>query len=178
MLNIKKILAAVLSIILLLAIAFYSYQLSKPQEAKYTGTESAPLSSNSEMERVITKDGQYKNIIVANDPSFEPRIVSGGGEKPLGWLISVTETQPKVFTGKLLYRGGIETYDLFIQEQDYFFTGQAKSVKDKLVKEFSMQREDKLCKDSEGNTYEYTLVASFLGSNLSGCGGTVVEVKK
>jgi hypothetical protein len=179
--KIKKILAGTLSVLLLITIAFYSYRLSRPETSTYIGSSDSVYTSqatNTKVETVTDSSGQTKSVSVANDPSFEPRTMTGGGDKPLGWLMSVTESQPNVFTGKLLYKEGTETYSLFLQEAAGFFTGEAKSAKDKSVKDFSMQRQNTLCKDAEGNTYEYTFIASFDGTNLNGCGGTVLEVKK
>jgi hypothetical protein len=173
--NFKKILIALLAMVLLLGIVFVLVQvMGQPDSASYTGAKdvTATQSQTSNTETIVGADGQSKNIVVANDPAFSPRSFTAGGD---GWLLSVTESQPKVFTGKLLANNGIDTYDIFLQEADNFYTGDAKSRKDGAKSEFSIQKQAGQCKDKEGTTFEYGVVALFQNQTLNGCGGSVVS---
>ena len=170
----KKFLVIILAILLFLGILFVTINLVSPQSANYSGAKDTlqtqqPIGS---LETVTDTSGQQKSLVVANDPSFNPTSFTAGGD---GWLLSVTESQPKVFTGKLLANNGIDTYDIFLQEADSFYTGDAKSRKDGAKSEFSIQKQDRQCKDKEGTTFEYSVTALFQNQTLNGCGGNVVS---
>lgn len=149
--------------------------MNQEDTASYAGVTSnnqTPQATAANTETIVDANGQQKNIVVANDPAFNPRSFTAGGD---GWLLSVTESQPKVFTGKLLANNGVDTYDLFLQEANNFYTGDAKSRKDGAKSEFSIQKQDGQCKDKEGTTFEYGVVALFQNQTLNGCGGNVVS---
>lgn len=173
--NIQKVLAILLAIVLLLGIVFTVVSMTQPESSTYSGakdsttTQATPQGST---ETVVGADGQTKSVMVANDPAFNPRSFTAGGD---GWLLSVTESQPNVFTGKLLSNNGVDTYDIFLQHADNFYTGDAKSRKDGTKSEFSIQKQDGQCKDKEGTTFEYGVVALFQNQTLNGCGGNVVS---
>lgn len=172
--DIKKTLAIILAILLFAGIVYYALQLSQPQSSQYSGLKDDTATTqvqNGQIEQITGANGQVKNIQVATDPAFNPRSLAGGGD---GWLVSVTESQPKIFTGRLLYNNGVENYNVFLQEQDGFFTGDAKKA-DGTKAELSLQKQAQSCTDKENNTFEYTLVATFQGGVLNGCGGSVIS---
>lgn len=173
--NIQKIIVGILAILLFLGIVFFVMRLSSSDQSDYTGLKNETVNvaqPQGSTETVVGADGQAKTVVVANDPAFDPRSLTAGGD---GWLLSVTESQPKVFTGKLLYNSGVETFDIFLQEADNFYTGDAKSRKDGVKSEFSLQKQAGVCKDTEGTSYEYSMVALFHNQTLNGCGGSVVS---
>lgn len=171
--DIKKISAVILSLLLLLGIIYLAFNLTQPQNVEYVGLKNDTAATPADTsETIVGADGQQKNIVVANDPAFNPRSFTAGGD---GWLLSVTESQPKVFTGKLLANNGVETFDIFLQEADNFYTGDAKSRKDGAKSEFSIQKQDGQCKDKEGTTFEYSVTALFQNQTINGCGGNVVS---
>lgn len=172
--NLKRILAIILAIILFVVILVLALRLGASESSNYSGLSNtqATTTPQGNVETVVTSDGQTKNLVVANDPAFNPRSFTAGGA---GWLLSVTESQPKVFTGKLLANSGVDTYTIFLQQAGNFYTGDATSAKTNTKSEFSIQVQDGICKDEEGVSYEYGVVALFQNQTLNGCGGSVVS---
>ncbi len=174
--NFKKLLAMCFAVMLLIAIIIYGLNVARNSNYLNNNTNNNNQVNTGENKDNINIENntEAKPGIVEEGTAFTSRSVSGGGDTP-GWLISVNETQPNVFTGKLLANEGVNTYELFVQEQDGFFTGDAKNKNE--VKKFSFQKTIEACKDKDGNTFEYSLKASFDGKVLNGCGGSAVAKK-
>lgn len=170
----KTFAAVIVAVLLLLTIAFYVNKMSAPQTADYNVVgQDTQVQTNSEITQTQTDSGKVLNV--EEGKPFTARAISGGGENP-GWLLSISETQPKVFTGKLLANEGVETYSLFVQEESDFFAGEAKDIKDaSKVKTITIQKSAGECKDSEGTNYEFNLSINFDGKTMNGCGGKVIS---
>jgi hypothetical protein len=169
--NLKKIIGVLIVIFLFIIIIFYSYKINTNNNNQYIGSKDNDL-----IKKENTLNNEEVNITgtVQEGTPFSSRNISGGGEKP-GWLISVSETQPKVFTGKLFTNEGIEMYNLFMQEENNFLAGEAKSSKNPNdIQALTMQKTDGSCLDSEKNFFEYKLSINFKGETLNGCGGKAV----
>jgi hypothetical protein len=162
----KKALAIIVAIVLLIIIVAYTLRLGGSKDSTYVaGTGETVVKNPGTADITATT---VTGVVVEGTP-FTSRSISGGGDS---WLISISESQPKVFTGKLFTNTGVDNYTLFVQEENGFFAGEAKSMKDaKNVKPFTMQKTDTECKDTDGAIYEYSLEIAFNEQKLTGCGG-------
>jgi predicted metal-dependent peptidase len=171
MLNRNTIISTIIAVICLGVITFFLYGKYSVKTVEYTG-----LGSSDNSEEVVVK----KDIIVTSDVrnsdkiEFTQRKITGGGTNP-GWVISLLETQPNIFTGRVIVDDGVYQHPVNVKEEvTDIFVGEMKSKTGK--KEiFSMKKQNKSCKDEEGNIFEYTLSGTYGATQFSGCGGDVLE---
>jgi hypothetical protein len=170
MLNVKNILITFVAIICSIIIIFGLYQKYSSKTVSYTGLgESSP-------EQVEVK----KDIIISDTKfdsdkiEFVQRKITGGGVNP-GWVISLLETQPNIFTGRVIVDDGVYQHPVTLREEvTNIFVGEMKSV-DGTKQIFSMKKAENNCSDEEGNLFEYTLSGAYGATQFSGCGGNVLK---
>jgi hypothetical protein len=104
---------------------------------------------------------------------FVQRKITGGGVNP-GWVISLLETQPKIFTGRVIVDDGVYQHPVTLEEvTPNIFTGEMRSPNGKKDL-FSMKKIDGDCVDEEKNIFEYSLTGVYGAKPFSGCGGEVI----
>lgn len=147
------------------------YQKFSVKTVEYTGLgESAPQVYEVKKDIIVTD-----NILNSDRIEFIQRKITGGGVNP-GWVISLLETQPNVFTGRVIVDDGVYQHPVTVREEvTNIFVGEMKSVSDK-KEVFSMKKQNEDCKDEEGNIFEYTLSGSYGATQFSGCGGEVLKI--
>lgn len=168
--NMKNIVATTVAVICILIIGFILYQKYSVKTVEYTGLgESVP-------EQVeVKKDILVTSQTLASDKiEFIQRKITGGGVNP-GWVISLLETQPNIFTGRVIVDDGVYQHPVTLKEEaTNIFVGEMKGV-NKESQVFSMRKQDKTCKDGEGNFFEYSLTGAYGATQFSGCGGDLIQ---
>jgi hypothetical protein len=169
--NKNTVFSTIIAIICIGIITFFLYGKYSEITVEYTG-----LGSSDESETVTVK----KDILVTSDVrnsdkiEFIQRKITGGGTNP-GWVISLLETQPNIFTGRVIVDDGVYQHPVTVKEEvTDIFVGEMKS-KDGKKEIFSMKKQNKNCKDEDGNIFEYTLSGTYGATQFSGCGGNVLQ---
>lgn len=137
---------------------------------EYTGL------GESEPEAVIVKPDIIitDQILNSDKIEFVQRKITGGGVNP-GWVISLLETQPNIFTGRVIVDDGVYQHPVTLKEEvENIFVGEMKG-KDGKKEAFSMKRVNKECTDTESNIFEYSLSGAYGATQFSGCGGDVIK---
>lgn len=169
--NTKNILITIVASICLCIIVFALYQKSSIKTVEYTGLGESDQSQLVEVKKdvLVTSD-----ILNSDKIEFVQRKITGGGSNP-GWVISLLETQPNIFTGRVIVDDGVYQHPVTLKEEVVnVFVGEMKSVSGR-KEVFSMKKQDKNCTDEEGNIFEYILSGAYGATQFSGCGGTVVK---
>jgi len=169
--NTKNILITFVASVCLLIIIFVTYQKYSTITIEYTGLgESLPVQQEVKTDIIISE-----NVLNSDKIEFVQRKITGGGVNP-GWVISLLETQPNIFTGRVIVDDGVYQHPITVKEEIVnVFIGEMKSV-NKKNELFSMKKQDKECIDEEGNIFEYSLSGTYGATQFSGCGGEVKKV--
>lgn len=169
--NQKSILiSSFVAIVCILIISFGMYRKYSSSEINYFG-----LGESGQTQIEVKKDVIFKEGSVNSDTiEFVQRKITGGGTNP-GWVISLLETQPNIFTGRVIVDDGVYQHPVTLREEvTNVFVGEMKSTNG--TKEiFSMKKQDTNCTDEEGNIFEYSLSGTYGATQFSGCGGNVVK---
>ncbi len=138
---------------------------------EYTG-----LGESEAMQQIIQKEIVFtEGLLNSDNIEFIQRKITGGGVNP-GWVISLLETQPNVFTGRVIVDDGVYQHPVTVREEvNNVFIGEMKGVSGK-SEVFSMKKQDKECTDEEKNIFEYSLSGSYGATQFSGCGGEVLKI--
>jgi hypothetical protein len=171
--ELKNYLALALALIIFIVFSVILYQKYSVKTVSYTG-----LGESEYSEPVVVK----KDIIVSTETlnsdkiEFVQRKITGGGSNP-GWVISLLETQPNIFTGRVIVDDGVYQHPVTLKEEvTNIFVGEMKST-DSKKEIFSMKKTNQNCTDSEGNVFEYGLSGTYGATQFSGCGGEVLTQK-
>jgi hypothetical protein len=158
---------ALLGLLVLLLIS-YIFGGGNNSQIKYLGADT----QNGNIEQKIETGNLNPKIIEDTSTSinFTPRKLSGGGEN---WVIALLETQPKTFTGKILYENGLKNFDILLDENADIYTGQVETKTG--VLNIRLEKTTKECSDSEGNVFDSTLNGSIGNTSLKGCGGNTLK---
>lgn len=168
--NLKNTLVSLFALIIFIVFAFLVYQKFSVQTVSYSG-----LGESTEQQIEVKKDIVINSERVDSDKiEFSQRKITGGGVNP-GWVISLLETQPNIFTGRVIVDDGVYQHPVTLKEEvTNIFVGEMKSV-DGTREVFSMKKTNASCKDDEGNTFEYTLSGTYGATAFAGCGGEVTQ---
>ncbi len=105
---------------------------------------------------------------------FSQREITGGGNGP-GWVISLLESQPNIFTGRVIIDDGVYQYPVtLVEAQTNILVGNMKSVTG-TKESLTLKKEDRTCTDEEGNNFEYTLTGFYGKTEIKGCGGKLLK---
>jgi len=169
--NIKNSLVSIFALVILLIISFFTYQKYSTQTVSYNGLGESAYGGVNEVKKDIT----IKNEKVDSDKiEFTQRKITGGGINP-GWVISLVETQPNIFTGRVIVDDGVYQHPVTLKEEvNDIFIGEMKSVSGN-TEVFAMKKINKSCTDSEGNLFQYNLSGSYGATNFAGCGGDLIK---
>lgn len=166
----KNILVTTVASIVLLVIVVVLYQKFSVKTVEYTG-----LGESEPQQVEVKKDILVSDSVLNSDKiEFVQRKITGGGINP-GWVISLLETQPNIFTGRVIVDDGVYQHPVTLKEEvTNVLVGQMKSNNGK-TDIFSMKKINENCTDSEGNIFEYTLTGAYGATQFSGCGGDVIK---
>ncbi len=172
--NTKNILITIIAFVCLAIIIFTLYKKSSVKTVEYTGLGESSQVQNLEPKKDVIVTSEILN---SDKIEFVQRKITGGGANP-GWVISLLETQPNIFTGRVIVDDGVYQHPVTLKEEvANVFVGEMKGVNGgKEV--FSMKKQDKNCTDEEGNIFEYSLSGAYGATQFSGCGGDVVKVSE
>jgi hypothetical protein len=170
MLMYKNYIITLIAFIALLTIGYIFYDKYSVTTVSYTGL------GDSVLEPVEVK----KDIIITSENpdseklEFVQRKITGGGDNP-GWVISLLETQPNIFTGRVIVDDGVYQHPVTLKEQvTNIFVGEMKGVGN--TKEiFTLKKENKECTDPDGSLFEYSLSGTYGATAFSGCGGDLLK---
>jgi hypothetical protein len=159
---------ALLGLLVLLLIS-YIFGGGNNSQIKYLGADT----QNGNIEQKIETGNLNPKIIEDTSTSinFTPRKLSGGGEN---WVIALLETQPKTFTGKILYENGLKNSDITLEENNFVLVGEVKSKSS--IENIRLELITGECTDEEKNIYEYGLKGTIGNKSINGCGGKAVHV--
>jgi hypothetical protein len=170
----KLIVGTIVPLVLAIVIGYIFYDKYSTQTVAYSGL------GESTYENILAA----KNDIIVTDEvrnsekiEFVQRKITGGGINP-GWVISLLETQPNVFTGRVIVDDGVYQHPVTLREEvTNILVGEMKSVDGK-KNVFSMRKDNKECTDEEENIFEYGLSGTYGATQFLGCGGDVVKIAK
>ena len=169
--NYKNILTSAVAAICLCIIIFALYQKYSVTTVAYTGLGDSSATQQVEVKKDIIVTPEILN---SDKIEFVQRKLTGGGVNP-GWVISLLETQPNIFTGRVIVDDGVYQHPVTLKEAvTNIFVGEMKSNNGK-TEVFSMKKQDTNCKDDEGNIFQYTLTGAYGATQFSGCGGDVIK---
>lgn len=160
-----------IALIILLVLVVALYQKYSTTTVSYTG-----LGDSDPVQVEVKKDIIVSDEKIDSDKiEFVQRKITGGGSNP-GWVISLLETQPNVFTGRVIVDDGVYQHPVTLKEAaTNIFVGNMKS-KNGSTEVFSMKKVDKSCTDEEGNVFQYQLSGMYGATQFNGCGGTATKV--
>jgi hypothetical protein len=169
--NLQKYLPVGIGALLGLLVLFlltYIFGADKNSQIKYLGADT----QNGKSIQNISNENLNPKMIedTSTAINFTPRKISGGGEN---WVLALLETQPKTFTGKVIYDNGLKNIDILVDENNGILTGEIKTKEG--VQNIRFESVAKKCKDAEGNTFDSTLNGSIGSVLLKGCGGNTVK---
>lgn len=169
--NLQKHLPIVIGIIIGILFLFLIYTFfngdTNNNIVKYLGSDTKDSQNNS-----ITNNNVAPKVIeTTSDIAFTPRVIAGGGSD---WVVSLLETQPKIFTGKVLYDNGLKNSEIALDENNNILTGVVKTLTG--IENARLEMTIGNCTDTDGNVYEYNLNGSIGQTNLKGCGGKAIKV--
>ena len=170
--NLKNTLITTIAFVCLVIIVFVMYKKYTVKTVEYTGLGESNEPQMVEVKKDVLVTGEVLN---SDKIEFAQRKITGGGTNP-GWVISLLETQPNIFTGRVIVDDGVYQHPVTLKEEvANVFVGEMKGVNG--GKEiFSMKKQDKNCTDEEKNIFEYSLSGTYGATQFSGCGGDVVKV--
>ena len=168
----RLIIGTIIPLILAIIIGYVFYQKYNVTTVSYSGLGESTYENNITAKQDIIVTDEIRN---SEKIEFVQRKITGGGINP-GWVISLLETQPNVFTGRAIVDDGVYQHPVILREEvTNIFVGDMKSVQGK--KEiFSMRRDNKECTDEDGNVFEYGLSGTYGATQFSGCGGEVLKI--
>jgi hypothetical protein len=169
--SLAYIASSIVAVICLGIIIFVVYQRSSDNSVSYTGLGDSEYNEQVEVKKDIIVNSDVLN---SDKIEFVQRKITGGGENP-GWVISLLETQPNIFTGRVIVDDGVYQHPVTVKEETTnIFVGEMKS-KDGTKDVFSLKRIVKPCTDSEKNVFEYALTGAYGATQFNGCGGEVIS---
>ncbi len=172
-LSLKNILITIVLMTILFSVSLFTYNKYSSSESSiaYTGLGQ----SSDQNEYVVKRDIVVTSAILNSDKiEFVQRKITGGGVNP-GWVISLLETQPNVFTGRVIVDDGVYQHPVTVKEEvTNIFVGEMKS-KDGKKETFSMKKSLQNCKDEEKNLFEYSLTGTYGATQFLGCGGNILS---
>ena len=177
--NYKTFLSVFVSIFVVFFLGIYFYDKASVKTVSYSG-----ISSEAEHFATGSRAIFAQTIVIVPDEVkqsekiiFNQRKITGGGKNP-GWVISLLETQPNIFTGRVIVDDGVYQHPVTLVEgPPNILIGEMKSVTGS-KEVLNLKKEDLECKDEEGNTFEYSLSGFYGKTQISGCGGSVISQSK
>lgn len=170
--DIKNASISAVAITCIIIISFFVYQKYSTKTVEYTGLGQSTEDVKLEVKKDIVINDQKADSDVIE---FTQRKINGGGVNP-GWVISLIETQPNVFTGRVIVDDGVYQHPVTLKEEvTNIFVGDMKSKEGKR-EVFSMKKIATQCTDDENNLYEYSLTGFYGATQFSGCGGQVLRI--
>lgn len=167
----KLIFSLFIPLLFAVLIGYFLYSKYNVTTVSYSGL------GESTYENILTAK---QDIIVTDEVrnsekiEFVQRKITGGGINP-GWVISLLETQPNIFTGRVIVDDGVYQHPVTLKEEvTNIFVGEMKSLTGR-KDIFSMRKDNKECTDEEGNIFEYTLSGTYGATQFAGCGGDVLK---
>lgn len=171
---IRNTIVTSIAVICLLIIIFSLYKKYSVITVDYTGFAVGENIESYDLKREITVSNELLN---SDKIEFVQRTITGGGVNP-GWVISLLETQPNIFTGRVIVDDGVYQHPVTLKEEvANVFVGEMKS-KDGTKDVFTMRKTEKECKDDEGNIFLYTLTGVYGATQFLGCGGDILKEAK
>ena len=169
--NTKNIFVTLIAFVCLVIIIFILYKKSSTTSVQYNGLGESEYIPQVE----VKKDILITNEVLNSDKiEFVQRKITGGGTNP-GWVISLLETQPNIFTGRVIVDDGVYQHPVILKEEvTNVYIGEMKGVNGG-SEVFSMKRQNQNCTDEEKNIFEYTLSGAYGATQFSGCGGDVIK---
>jgi hypothetical protein len=158
---------AILGVLILFLIS-YIFGINDNDQIKYLGADTQNGNTEAQIQEKINAK------IIENstqEVEFTPRVISGGGSN---WVISLLETQPKMFSGKILYENGLKNSDITLEENNFVLVGEVKSKSS--IENIRLELITGECTDEEKNIYEYGLKGTIGNKSINGCGGKAVHV--
>lgn len=169
--SIKFLLGTIIPLIIAIIIGFFLYQKYSTVTVSYSGLGESTLENNLTARQDIEITDEIRN---SEKIEFVQRKITGGGINP-GWVISLLETQPNVFTGRVIVDDGVYQHPVTLNEEvANILVGDMKGVSGKRDI-FSMRKDDNDCKDEEGNVFEYGLSGTYGATQFAGCGGALLK---
>lgn len=167
----KNIIVTTIAFVCLLVIVTVLYKKYSTKTVEYVGSVDGEYSTQVGVRKEIVVTSE---IINSDRIEFVQRKVTGGGSNP-GWVISLLETQPNIFTGRVIVDDGVYQYPVNLKEEvPNVFVGEMKGISGR-KDVFSMRKQDTSCVDEEKNTFEYSLSGAYGATQFSGCGGNVLK---
>jgi hypothetical protein len=167
----KNIIVTTIAFVCLLVIVTVLYKKYSTKTVEYVGSVDGEYSTQVGVRKEIVVTSEILN---SDKIEFVQRKVTGGGSNP-GWVISLLETQPNIFTGRVIVDDGVYQYPVNLKEEvPNVFVGEMKGISGR-KDVFSMRKQDKSCVDEENNTFEYSLSGAYGATQFSGCGGNVIK---
>lgn len=164
-----------IGIICIFIIAFIIYKKNSSISIEYTGLGESSAEFQTANKDIIFATENY--ILNSDNIEFIQRKITGGGSNP-GWVISLLETQPNVFTGRVIVDDGVYQHPVTLKEETQNVFLGVMTNRDGRKDTFSMQKVDKNCVDEEKNILEYTLTGAYGATQFSGCGGLTLKQGK
>ena len=165
------IIGTVIPIILAIIIGYIFYQKYNVTTVSYSGLGESTYENNLVAKKDIIVTDEVRN---SEKIEFVQRKITGGGINP-GWVISLLETQPNIFTGRVIVDDGVYQHPVTLKEEvTNILVGEMKGVNGK-KDIFSMRKDNNECTDEEGNIFEYGLSGTYGATQFSGCGGSVIK---
>ncbi len=174
--NFKIIVPIFVTVLVTFFLGLYFYDKATIKTVSYTG-----ISLEAENFATGSRALFAQSIVIVPDEVkradkivFSQRKITGGGNTP-GWAISLLETQPNVFTGRVIIDDGVYQHPVaLVENPPNILSGTMKSVSGgKEV--LNLKKIDSECVDSEGNVFQYTLTGLYGKTEISGCGGNVIK---
>lgn len=166
------LIGTIVPLILALVIGYIFYDKYSVTTVSYSGLGESTYENILAAKQDIIVTDEVRN---SEKIEFVQRKITGGGINP-GWVISLLETQPNVFTGRAIIDDGLYQHPVTLKEEvTNILVGEMKSV-DKKVEIFSMRKDNKECTDEEGNIFEYGLSGTYGATQFAGCGGEVLKI--
>lgn len=170
--NSKLILGTIIPLVLLLIIGYIFWNKYSVTTVSYSGLGESTYNNILAAKTDIIVTDEIRN---SEKIEFVQRKITGGGIHP-GWVISLLETQPNIFTGRVIVDDGVYQHPVTLREEvTNILVGDMKGINNK-TEIFSIRKDTKECTDEEGNIYEYGLSGTYGATQFSGCGGDVIKI--
>lgn len=165
------VVGTIIPLVLALIIGYIFYDKYSTTTVSYSGLGESTYENILAAKQDIIVTDEIRN---SEKIEFVQRKITGGGINP-GWVISLLETQPNVFTGRAIIDDGLYQHPVILKEEvTNIFVGEMKSI-DKKVEIFSLRKDNKECTDEEDYIYEYGLSGTYGATQFAGCGGVVLR---
>jgi hypothetical protein len=168
----KLLLGLAIPLILTIGIGYIFYDKYSVTTVEYSGLGESTYENILAAKKDIVVTDEIRN---SEKIEFVQRKITGGGINP-GWVISLLETQPNIFTGRVIVDDGVYQHPVTLKEEvTNILVGEMKGVQGK-VEIFSMRKDNKECTDERGNIYEYSLSGTYGATQFVGCGGEAIKI--